>query len=113
MNTTIQQVLCLVRLNVKRIAREHLLILLPVIMAIILGLACRFSKAGLPSGVMLVGVVSGVTIMRQLWIDRATHFFDCIQSAGAGARTQTIAAFVIWIITTMSLSSLVFILARL
>lgn len=113
MTSSTQQVISLVRLSIKRITRERLLVVFPVIIAVILGVACRFSKAGLPAGVMLVGVVVGVTTMRQLWVDRATHFYDCLQSIGAGARTQAIAAFVLWVIETVCLGALVFALARL
>jgi|GEM_PF-4383592 len=113
MNTGMQQVMCLVRLGMKRIARERLLLLLPVVIAVLFGLACRYSKAGLPAGVMLVGVVTGVTIMKQLWIDRATHFYDCNQSTGAGARIQSVAAVVLWFIETAALGILVLVLARL
>lgn len=113
MTTGAQQVISLVRLSIKRIAREHLLVIFPVVIAVILGLACRFSKAGLFAGVILVGVVAGVTVMRQFWIDRATHFFDCLQSTGVGVRTQAIAAFVLWVIETLCLGALVFALARL
>ena len=111
MNPGVHQVVTLVGMSVKRMTRERLSILLPVIIAIILGLACRFHKADLPLGVMLVGVVTGVTVARYSWIDKANHFADCMRSAGADRYVQTIAAVLVWVITTVSLGSVVFLLA--
>lgn len=111
MISPLYNVLTLVGLGLKRLSRQRLLIILPVLTAILLGLACRFNRSSIPSGLLLVGVVTGFTVARQRWIDRATHFSDCVDATGADQRMQATAAIVVWIIVAGGLSALLLLLA--
>ena len=108
---SVKQILSLVALSSKRMFRDRISLVLPFILAIIMGIACRFDKAELYSGIALLGFIVGAAVLRQFWIDKSSHYYDCIKSAGAGSGVQTVAAFVDWLIITVVLSILTVIIS--